>query len=160
MPTWIWKTQSKFNHSPKIVKIWSQISNEVQKINKTKIFSNKMPQSISINTVQIRIWSRISDAMYSLNRSSFQKFRYNPFPVQSMFSTMLISAARGTWAWVCCDRKSRAACAQSFAPWQQATIQITRRDHSIIACSCRIHILLFFAHIPLVVNHTINAIPP
>jgi len=22
----------------------------------------------------------------------------------------------------CCDRKSRAACAQSFAPWQQATI--------------------------------------
>jgi len=30
----------------------------------------------------------------------------------------------------CCDRKSRAACAQSFAPWQQATIEITRRDHS------------------------------
>jgi len=29
-----------------------------------------------------------------------------------------------------CDRKSRAACAQSFAPWQQATIEITRRDHS------------------------------
>jgi len=25
----------------------------------------------------------------------------------------------------CCDRKSRAACAQSFAPWQQATIEIT-----------------------------------
>ena len=24
----------------------------------------------------------------------------------------------------CCDRKSRAACAQSFAPWQQATIEI------------------------------------
>ena len=29
----------------------------------------------------------------------------------------------------CCDRKSRAACAQSFAPWQQALIEITRRDH-------------------------------
>jgi len=29
-----------------------------------------------------------------------------------------------------CDRKSRAACAQSFAPWQQATIEITWRDHS------------------------------
>ena len=26
--------------------------------------------------------------------------------------------------WNCCDRKSRAACAQSFAPWQQATIEI------------------------------------
>jgi len=25
----------------------------------------------------------------------------------------------------CCDQKSRAACAQSFAPWQQATIEIT-----------------------------------
>jgi len=35
----------------------------------------------------------------------------------------------------CCDRKSRAACAQSFALWQQATIEITRRHHSIIACS-------------------------
>jgi len=38
-----------------------------------------------------------------------------------------------------CDQKSRAACAQSFAPWQQATIEITRRDHSIIACSREIH---------------------
>jgi len=35
----------------------------------------------------------------------------------------------------CCDRKSRAACVQSFAPWQQATIEITWQDHSIIACS-------------------------
>ena len=34
----------------------------------------------------------------------------------------------------CCDRKSRAACAQSFTLWQQATIEITRCDHSIIAC--------------------------
>ena len=60
----------------------------------------------------------------------------------------------------CCDRKSRAACAQSFAPWEQATIEITRRDHSIIACSRHIHTFLFFAHIPFMVNHTINATPP
>ena len=60
----------------------------------------------------------------------------------------------------CCDRKFRAACAQSFAPWQQATIEITRRDHSIIACSRHTHIFLFFAHIPFVVNRTINATPP
>jgi len=56
-------------------------------------------------------------------------------------------------------RKSRAACAQSFALWQQATIEITRHDHSIIACSRHIYVVLFFAHIPFVVNHTFNATP-
>jgi len=35
--------------------------------------------------------------------------------------------------WCCCDRKARAARAQSFALWQQATIKITRRDHSVVA---------------------------
>ena len=30
----------------------------------------------------------------------------------------------------CCYRKSRAACAQSFALWQQATIEFTCHDHS------------------------------
>jgi len=38
----------------------------------------------------------------------------------------------------CCDRKARAACAQSFTLWQQTIIEITRRDHSIIACSRQI----------------------
>jgi len=60
----------------------------------------------------------------------------------------------------CCDRKSRAACAQRFAVWQQATIEFTRRDHSVTACSRHLHLFLFFAHIPFVVNHTINATPP
>jgi len=32
--------------------------------------------------------------------------------------------------------------------------------HSIIACSHHIYVLLFFAHIPFVVKHTINATPP
>jgi len=36
---------------------------------------------------------------------------------------------------LCCDRKARAAWAQSFALWQQATIEFTRRNHCIIACS-------------------------
>jgi len=35
----------------------------------------------------------------------------------------------------CCNRKAWAACAQSCTPWQQATIEITWWDHSIIACS-------------------------
>jgi len=59
----------------------------------------------------------------------------------------------------CCDRKARAASAQSFALWQQATIEITRRDHSIIACSRHIYMVVFYAHIPFVVNHTINTMP-
>jgi len=37
----------------------------------------------------------------------------------------------GTVHWICCDRISRAACAQSFAPRQQATIEIMRRNLSL-----------------------------
>ena len=39
-----------------------------------------------------------------------------------------------------CDRKSRAASAQSFALWQEATIEFTYHDHSIIACSRHIYL--------------------
>jgi len=39
----------------------------------------------------------------------------------------------------CCDRKSRAACAQSFALWQQARIEFTCHDHSINACSRHVY---------------------
>jgi len=52
--------------------------------------------------------------------------------------------------------KAWAACLQSFALWQQATIEFTCHDHSI-ACSRHVYILLFFTHIPFVVNHTFNA---
>ena len=38
--------------------------------------------------------------------------------------------------------------------------EIPRRNHSIIACSRHAYILLFFAHIPFVVNHAFNATPP
>jgi len=40
----------------------------------------------------------------------------------------------------CCDRNARAACAQNFAMWQQATIEIMRRNHSIIACSRHLYV--------------------
>jgi len=53
----------------------------------------------------------------------------------------------------CCDRKARAASAQSFTLWQQATIEIMRRNQSIIACSRHIYMVLFFTHIPFVGNH-------
>jgi len=42
----------------------------------------------------------------------------------------------------CCDRKVRAASAQSFTLWQQARIKIMRRSHSIIACSCNIYMAI------------------
>jgi len=85
----------------------------------------------------------------------------------------------------CCDRKSRAAYAQSFELWQQATIEFTCHDHSLrmlvvtfnrshahiirdytprslYYCLFAPHIcmVLFFTHIPFVVNHTINSTPP
>jgi len=61
-----------------------------------------------------------------------------------------------------CDQKSRAACAQSFAPWQQATIEIMLAISLTIACSRYTYdgMVLFFLHIPFGVNHTINATPP
>jgi len=49
---------------------------------------------------------------------------------------MALDVRTGFW---CCDRKARAASALSFTVWQQATIEITRHDHSVIACSCHIY---------------------
>ena len=46
---------------------------------------------------------------------------------------VIISAAP-----LCCDWKARVASSQSFTLRQQATIEITRRAHSISACSCHI----------------------
>jgi len=56
--------------------------------------------------------------------------------------------------------KARAAYAQNIALWQQATIECTCHDHAVIACLRSVHIVFFFMHIPFVVNHTINAMPP
>ena len=40
----------------------------------------------------------------------------------------------------CCDWKYRAAYAQIFALWQQAAIEFTCHDHSVIACSRHIYL--------------------
>jgi len=55
--------------------------------------------------------------------------------------------------------KAQVACVQSFALWQQATIEFMCRDHSIIACSRHIYVVFFFVHISFVANHTFNAMP-
>ena len=66
-------------------------------------------------------------------------------------------ATNQTYRSHCCDRKARVASAQSFTLWQQATTEITCHDHSVIACSRHIYVVLFFAHIPFVVSRTFNA---
>jgi len=48
---------------------------------------------------------------------------------------------------------------QNFTLWQQAAIEATRRDHSIMACSHHIYVVLFFAHIRFVVNRAFRATP-
>ena len=54
----------------------------------------------------------------------------------------------------CCDGKARATSAQSFTLWQQATIEITHRDHSIIVFLCHIYIVVvLFAHPVLSKSH-------
>ena len=62
-------------------------------------------------------------------------------------------------ALLCYDRKGRAVSAQIFTLWQQATIEITWRDHSIIAFRATCIWVLFFAHIPFMLNRTFNATP-
>jgi len=48
---------------------------------------------------------------------------------------------------LCCDWKARVASAQSFTLWQQATIEISRRAHSISACSHQIYMgVVLHAH--------------
>jgi len=39
----------------------------------------------------------------------------------------------------CCDRKARAASEKSFTLRQQAPLEITRRDRSVIACSRHVY---------------------
>jgi len=39
------------------------------------------------------------------------------------------------------------------------SLRVCHQDHSIIACSCQIHMVLFFEHIPLVVKHAFSTKP-
>ena len=93
------------------------------------------------------------------------KMAKEPASSNSSFSFQYIERVGCGCDYLCCILatvaigKARAACAQSFALWQQAIIESTRRDNSIIACSRHVYILLSFAHIPFVVNHTFNATP-
>jgi len=45
------------------------------------------------------------------------------------------------------------------ALWQQATIEFTQWDHSIVACLHHIYMVLFFVHIPFMVNCAFRTTP-
>ena len=60
----------------------------------------------------------------------------------------------------CCDWKARAESVQSFTLWQQAIMEMTCYDHSIIACTHHLYMVLFFTHISFMMNRTFNATPP
>ena len=79
-----------------------------------------------------------------------QNQNYKTFCIFRGFDQLSIST--GCWiCWCqnfgtcCCDRKSRVACAQSFAPWQQATIEIMRRNLSYY-CLLAPHTYIFVLH--------------
>ena len=104
---------------------------------------------------------------HTFNVTPAERLQQHPLPLQRTAPMTRSFCEVCTWqdlhilvtAPFCCDRKARAACAQSFALCQQTTIQIMRRNHSVIACSRHVYVVLFFAHIPFVVNHTFNATP-
>ena len=50
---------------------------------------------------------------------------------------------------LCCDQKAWTEIAQSFKLWQQAIIEITRRDHSIIVCSRHIYLCVALCAHPI-----------
>jgi len=58
-----------------------------------------------------------------------------PPPENSVSSTAKLFRKKTIRNTGCYDRKARKASAQSFTLLQQATIEITRHDHFVIACS-------------------------
>ena len=104
---------------------------------------------------------------HTFNATPPERLQQHPL----LFTTNRTDRTFFVWGWTrhdlhilvtapfCCDGKSRVACTQSFALWQQATVQFTCHDHYIIACLRHICMVLFFTHIPFVVNHTFNATP-
>ena len=74
-------------------------------------------------------------------------------PIPSTCSSLVIFMC---WAYerqevyfLCCDQKARAAGVQSSTLWQQATIEITQRDHFIIACLRHIYLCVALCSHPV-----------
>ena len=115
-------------------------------------------------------WCVILHAHHTINATPLERLQQHPLFFTTNYTDRTFFLEGWTWhdlhilvtAPLCCDRKSQTACAQSFALWQQATIGIMRRNLSYYCLLVHgvIHDVLFFTHIPFVVNHTINTTPP
>ena len=144
-------------------------------------------------SVRVQSWSDKIESDPVLIHKIFENHQSDPVPIREgkiIYPYFASWGKRTTGAIVpfakyCCDRKSQAAYVQSFALWQQATIEFTCHDHSsrtlllrsivdivsitsdfmprsLYYCLFAPHIcmVLFFTHIPFMVNHTFNATPP
>jgi len=100
-----------------------------------------------ISSGWISLVSRISSGWISLPASGsplkvvFVRFRLQShypagYPTGKVDSDHL---CRADAKWFYCDRKAWAASAQRFTLWQETTVEITCRDHCIIACSHHIY---------------------
>jgi len=80
-----------------------------------------------------------SHIQHNVNREVATTSPFHNEPHQS--HVLLVKAASDmiSTSWAQHHRKPWAASAQSFTLWQQAIIEITRRYHSAIACSCHIY---------------------
>ena len=67
--------------------------------------------------------------------SSFAHKQMRFFENEDLFFRRHMVHSKAGLKSMCCDRKSRAACAQSFAAWQQATTEIMFAISLTIACS-------------------------
>jgi len=94
------------------------------------LFHWKRPLNKSCDSgVQIMNGMEVSKAVNILIK--FQKILTNVLAKHVSFECIRFADI----SFQCCDRKSRAACAQSFTPWQQATIEIMLAISLTIACS-------------------------
>jgi len=115
--------------------------------------NNKSSHAVIACSCHIYVWccsSRTSCPWWITHLTQHHRRGCNIIPSFLQRTTPIARSLCEGWPWhdlhilvtapFCCDRKSRAACAQSFAPWQQATIEITCHDHSIIAFSRHIYV--------------------
>jgi len=120
---------------------------------------------------------------WCLYRSSYIITRFHEWQGRN-YGIVLLSWHAPLCCRYCYDRKSQAACAQSYAPWQQATRDHARNlsSRTLVIMFNRSHVnigrattsqslllllarathmmVLFFTHIQFVVNHTFNTTPP
>jgi len=89
--------------------------------------------------------------LFTTNRTDHTFFLWRlrlAWPSHPGYSTILL--------WL----ESQVASVQIFTLWQQATTEIICHDHSITGCSRHIYMgVIFFTHIPFLVNHTFYAMP-